>query len=38
MSSELACSVCRSHTNSLNLLLTLEIFLVKYTLSVYPQE
>lgn len=38
MSSELACSVCRSHTNSLYLLLTLEIFLVKYTLSVYRQE
>lgn len=34
ISSEFACSFCLSQTNSLYLLLTLEIFLVKHTLSV----
>ena len=35
ISIEFACSFCLSHTNSLYLLLTLEIFLVKQTLSVW---
>lgn len=34
ISCEFACSFCLSHTNSLYLLLTLEFFLVKHTLSV----
>lgn len=35
---ELAWSFCRSHTNSLYLLLTLEIFSVKHTLLVYTRR
>ena len=34
ISIEFACSFCLSHTNSLNLRLTQEIFLVKHTLLV----